>query len=120
MSFTTYDMMLTDEYERKLRLEIQERRRENNDEFRKWATLFFAVIGAILASISVLSKQRQPDPCPRNYYRSDSGLCVFALQTNSAKRTQIDPQSGAGDTKASYGEDSKLCGTAFTNAEVQA
>ena len=64
-------------------------RRASYDEFRKWATLTFAVVGSVLAFISVLSKQKQPDPCPRDYYRSDSGECVFALQKSS--QSQLAP-----------------------------
>jgi len=28
--------------------------------------------------MSIRTKQKQLDPCSRNYYRSDSGECVFA------------------------------------------
>src|SRR5689334_21659283 len=63
--------------EQKLRHEIKIEQRASYDEFRKWATLSFAVAGFLLAFYSVRAA-KQPDPCPRNYYRSDSGECVFA------------------------------------------
>jgi len=31
-------------------------------------------------------KTRQPDPCPRNYYRNDAGACLFALAPNAKER----------------------------------
>ena len=74
----TGDWMLTPEAERKLRNEIRQEERSNADERRKWATLFFAVLGSIFAFMSLRSKQKQPDPCPVNYYRNDLGACVFA------------------------------------------
>jgi hypothetical protein len=39
---------------------------------------YFAIVGAALALMSIRTKQKQLDPCSRNYYRSDSGECVFA------------------------------------------
>jgi hypothetical protein len=74
----TGDWMLTPEGERKLRNEIRQAKRSNADEGRKWVTLIFAVVGAIFAFMSLRTKQKQPDPCPVNYYRNDSGACVFA------------------------------------------
>jgi hypothetical protein len=65
--------------EQKLRREIKIEQGVNYDEFRKWATLSFAFAGFLLAFYSVRATKR-PDPCPRNYYRSDSGECIFALQ----------------------------------------
>jgi hypothetical protein len=64
--------------EQRLRSEIRSERRASYDEFRKWATLSFAVAGFLLAFYSV-RVAKQPDPCARNYYRNDSGQCVFAL-----------------------------------------
>ncbi len=75
----TGDWMLTPEAERKLRNEISEEERARADEWRKWTTLFFVLVGTIFAFMSYRTKQRQPDPCPVNYYRNDSGACVFAL-----------------------------------------
>jgi len=62
-----------------LRREIKIEQTANYEEFRKWATLSFAVAGFLLAFYSIRAMKR-PDPCPRNYYRSDSGECIFALQ----------------------------------------
>jgi hypothetical protein len=74
----TGDWMLTPEAERKLRNEIRQAERANADEWRKWVTLIFAVVGTIFAFMSLRAKQKQLDPCPVNYYRNDSGSCVFA------------------------------------------
>jgi len=79
MSQCTWDWMLTPEGERNLRNEIRQEERANADEWRKRLTLFFAVLGSIFAFMSLRVKQKQPDPCPVNYYRNDSGACVFAL-----------------------------------------
>jgi hypothetical protein len=65
--------------EQRLRNEIKSERSASYDEFRKWATLAFAVAGFLLAFYAVRAA-KQPDPCSRNYYRSDSGECVFALK----------------------------------------
>ena len=65
--------------EQQLRREIKIEQKASYDEFRKWATLSFAVTAFLLAFYSVKSS-KQPDPCPRNYFRSDSGECTFALQ----------------------------------------
>lgn len=73
----------SDELEQRLRREIRDEKRASYDESRKTLTLAFAIIGTILVFISIRTKQKQPDPCPRNYYRNDSGECVFALQKNS-------------------------------------
>jgi len=69
----------TAQLEQKLRNEIKIEQRSSHDEFRKWATLSFAIAGFLLAFYS-LRTRKQPDPCQRNYYRSDSGECVFAMQ----------------------------------------
>jgi hypothetical protein len=82
-SNVTGDWMLAPEAERLLRIEITQAARGKNDEWRKWLTLFFAVIGTILAAWSVFSKQKQPDACPQNYYRNESGACVFAAPARS-------------------------------------
>jgi hypothetical protein len=75
----TGDWMLTPEAERNLRNEIRDEERARADESRKWLTLFFVVVGTIFAFMSYRTKQKQPDPCPINYYRNDSGACVFGL-----------------------------------------
>jgi hypothetical protein len=65
--------------DQKLRREINIEQRASYNEFRKWATLSFAIAGFLLAFYS-LRVAKQSEPCPRNYYRSDSGECIFALQ----------------------------------------
>lgn len=65
--------------EHRLRREIRDEQRASYDEFRKWATVGFAFLAFVLGLMSLLVKQKQPDPCPRNYYRSNSGECIFAL-----------------------------------------
>ena len=76
------------ELEEKLRREIKIEQRASSDEFRKWATLSFAVAGFLLAFYSMRTV-KQPDPCSRNYYRSDSGECVFALSGREKKVSPI-------------------------------
>jgi hypothetical protein len=71
--------MLKGEAERKLRTEIREEQRARAEEWRKWTTLFFVIVGTVFAFLSYRTKQKQPDPCPVNYYRNDLGACVFAL-----------------------------------------
>jgi len=96
----TGDWMLTNEYEQTLRGQIRDEQRASYDEFRKWATLVFAIVGSLLAFISIRTKQKQPDPCPRNYYRNDSGECVFALQKNSRQALgQASPAQTAPSTR---------------------
>jgi hypothetical protein len=87
LSNATGEWILTTELESKLRREIRDERRARYDELRKWGTLIFAVVGTLLATVSLQSKQKQPDPCSRNYYRNDSGECIFALQKDSASST---------------------------------
>jgi len=88
MPTATAGWVLSDEAEVRLKREISTEQRQKNDEFRKWATLFFAIVGSVLAFVSVLSKHKQPDPCQNNYYRSDSGECVFALQKSVKPQSQ--------------------------------
>jgi hypothetical protein len=83
---TTGDWILTSEAEERLRREITPEKRQSDDEFRKWGTLGISIAAFILALLSL--KAKQPDPCPRNYYRSDSGECVFALQKASTSQPQ--------------------------------
>lgn len=90
LSNATGEWLLTKKAEQQLQREIKVESRASYDEFRKWATLVFAVVGSVLAFLSVLSKQK-PDPCPRNYYRSDSGDCMFALQKYAGQ--QVTPGS---------------------------
>jgi hypothetical protein len=65
--------------EARLRREIRDQKRMSYDEFRKWMTLTFGFLAFILALVSLLTKTKQPDVCPHNYYRNDAGACVFAL-----------------------------------------
>lgn len=78
-TFTTYEWILADTTAQRLRKEIREEKRSDYDEYRKWITTLLALAGFVLALVSLLMKQKQPDPCPRNYYRDDAGACVFAL-----------------------------------------
>lgn len=78
-TFTTYEWILAETTAQRLRKEIREEKRSDYDEYRKWITTLLALVGFVLALVSLLMKQRQPDPCPRNYYRDDAGACVFAL-----------------------------------------
>ena len=80
--------LLRGETEERLRREIRVEKRASYDEFRKWATLGFALLGFTLGLASILVKQKQPDPCPRNYYRSDSGACVYALSKDGTEQPQ--------------------------------
>jgi hypothetical protein len=79
-SNVTGEWLLTKTTEERLRREVKAERRASYEEFRKWATLVFAIAGFTLAFYSIRTKNKQPDPCPRNYYRSDLGQCVFALE----------------------------------------
>jgi hypothetical protein len=36
-----------------------------------------------------LKPTTQPDPCPRNYYRNDAGVCIFALAPDTSKERPI-------------------------------
>lgn len=82
LSRETGDWLLAQELEQRLRREIKIERRASYDEFRKWTTLIFALLGFALGFYSLRIKQNQPDPCPKNYYRDDAGRCVFALHTS--------------------------------------
>lgn len=71
--------ILNSDTERRLRKEVREEQWAHYDEWRKWATLVLAILGFTLGFWSLIVKSKQPDPCPRNYYRNDAGACVFAL-----------------------------------------
>jgi hypothetical protein len=81
------------ELEQRLRREVRDEGRASYDEFRKWATLVFAVVGSVLAFVSVTTKYKQPDPCPTNYYRSDSGECLSGLQQAEKKVSALQVSS---------------------------
>ena len=85
LSHVTGDWILTHAAQEKLSREIRDAERQKYDELRKWTAVIVSVAAFILA---VMSLARKPDPCPRNYYRSDSGECVFALQKASTSRPQ--------------------------------
>lgn len=74
--------------EDRLKREIRLGMRQDEDEFRRRATLFLSLAAFVLALVSLLKKEKQSDPCPRNYYRNDAGECVFALQKSSPSRLQ--------------------------------
>jgi hypothetical protein len=75
---STGEWFLRDTAEEQLKREIKVEKRQRDDEIRKWVTLTISIAAFILALLSF--RNRQPDPCPKNYYRSNSGECVFALQ----------------------------------------
>jgi hypothetical protein len=79
-SQTAVDWYLKSEAIDRLKREIRIERRQSFDEFRKWVTVAFAFLAWVLGIISLWKKDKQPDPCPKNYYRSDAGDCVYALQ----------------------------------------
>jgi hypothetical protein len=78
-SQATGEYFLTNEGEERLKAAIRTERRQVNDEFRKWTTLILSVAALVLALLPWVKKQKEPDPCPKNYYRSDSGECIFGL-----------------------------------------
>jgi hypothetical protein len=78
LSYITGDWALTVETYERLQREVQTAQREANDEWRKKMTLLLALAGFSLGFMSLWIKTKQPDPCPRNYYRDDIGACVFA------------------------------------------
>ena len=73
------NLILTQEGEERLKREIRNEKRQHNDEVRKWAAVVISVAAFVLAFLSLMNKTKQPDPCTKNYYRSDSGECVFAF-----------------------------------------
>jgi hypothetical protein len=90
-SQATGDYFLTNEGEERLKAAIRTERRQVNEEFRKWATLVLSVAALVLALLPLVGKERQPDPCPKNYYRSDSGECIFGLQEPPQPQQQATP-----------------------------
>lgn len=71
--------------QRMLRKDVLNERRARNDEFRKWTTVIFAVLAFVLGLASLVVKTKQPDPCPRDYYRNDARVCIFALAPDASK-----------------------------------
>lgn len=92
-SRTTSDWILSNEAERNLRLAIREEQRGRYDEFRKWGTFTLALAGFLLGFLALYVKQKQPDPCARNYYRNDAGACVFALSSETPKHSEANPST---------------------------
>lgn len=90
LSSATADWFLSNTAEEHLKREIRAEKRQSDDEIRKWATLGISIAAFVLALVSLTAKQKQPDPCPKNYYRSDSGECIFARQ----KAAPSQPQQG--------------------------
>ena len=87
----TGEFILRELAQRRLRREIRNEQRAANDEFRKWATVIFALLAFALGLVSLVVKTKQPDPCPRNYYRNDAGACVFALAAKSQAASSQTP-----------------------------
>jgi hypothetical protein len=87
----TGELILRQLAQRRLRREVRNEQRARNDEFRKWATVTFALLAFALGLVSLIVKTKQPDPCPRNYYRDDTGACIFAL----APKSQVAPSQTA-------------------------
>ena len=83
LSQFTGEWFLSNETEQRLKLAIRTEKRQRDDELRKWATAIFAGLAFVLGVLALVVKAKQPDPCPKNYYRSDSGECLFALQKPS-------------------------------------
>src|SRR6266403_722819 len=79
----TGELILRPIAQRRLRREVRNEQRAGNDELRKWATVIFALLAFVLGTVSLVVKTKQPDPCPRNYYRNDAGACIFALAPNA-------------------------------------
>jgi hypothetical protein len=91
LSHVTGDWMLSYEAQERLTRGIRDEERQRNDELRKWTTVLVSIAAFILALVSLTTKQKQPDPCPKNYYRSDSGECVFVLQKEATSQPQQVP-----------------------------
>lgn len=94
LSSTNGEWFLSDEAEERIKREIRIERRQSYDEFRKWATVGFAFLAFLLGITSLLKKDKQPDPCPKNYYRNDSGECVFALRAANANAAYPETLAG--------------------------
>jgi hypothetical protein len=95
----TGEWFLSNETEQRLKLAIRTEKRQGDDELRKWATAIFAGLAFILGVLSLIVKAKQPDPCPKNYYRSDSGECLFALQRSSTPQTTTTESPKCNTTK---------------------
>jgi hypothetical protein len=90
--WSPYGSKLTESAEKKIKDEIKELRRQDYEEFRKWTTPIVAGASLFISLLALLWKTKAPDPCSKNYYRSDAGECVFALKpapTPSPTTSQI-------------------------------
>jgi hypothetical protein len=92
----TGEWLMTKALEDRLLKTVRDQRRAAYDEFRKWATFGFAIVGFFLAFYSLSIQKKQPDPCPRNYFRNDSGACVFALEKSMTLATPAPNEPKAG------------------------
>jgi hypothetical protein len=88
-SGVTGEFILRQPAQRRLRRDILNEQRARNDEFRKWTTVIFAVLAFVLGLASLVVKTKQPDPRPRNYYRNDAGVCIFALAPDTSRKQSI-------------------------------
>jgi hypothetical protein len=103
----------------RLQREVLEAQRAANDEWRKWATLFLALAGFALGWASFRAKTRQPDPCPRNYYRNDAGACVFALTPPSPSPvTEPTPAPAAAPAPTKSSPSKKKSATKSTKKQI--
>jgi hypothetical protein len=100
-SGATGDWILTNDAERELRRAVDNERRIRNDEFRKWAAFIFGVLGFVLGFFALNIRQKQPDPCQRNYYRNDAGACVFALPSHQQPSSNLPTSKGEKPSKPS-------------------
>lgn len=84
--FSTFegDWYLTPKVRSRLERAVRVEQRQTSDEWRKWATLIIATVALVISVASFWVRHKEPDPCPRNYYRSDSGECAFALAKPSS------------------------------------
>ncbi len=89
----TGELILRQLAQRRLRREVRNEQRARNDEFRKWATVIFALLAFALGMVSLVVKTKQPDPCARNYYRNDAGACIFAWH-QMRRRSRRFPKPG--------------------------
>jgi hypothetical protein len=101
-SGVTGELILRQIAQRRLRREVRNEQRARNDEFRKWATVFFALLAFTLGVVSLVVKTKQPDPCPRNYYRDDAGACIFALPPKGQSTQSETPLSEKHSDKATH------------------
>jgi hypothetical protein len=81
----TGDWILSEDAVDKIKRDIEIERRQREADLRNRITLFLSIIAIGISVASLLVRQKQPGPCPHNYYRNDSGECVFALGKRSTR-----------------------------------